>query len=49
MMFVEVTNIRTNDQNDSSEFEGLLHKMVSKIPFMILDICDINVNGERKL
>ena len=28
-VFFAVTNIRTDVQNDSSEFEGLLHKMVS--------------------
>ena len=27
--FFSVTNIGTNVQNDSSEFEGLLHEMVS--------------------
>ena len=30
----EVTNIRTNVQNDYSEFEGLLHEMVFKKPFI---------------
>ena len=47
--FFGVTNIRTNVQNDSSYFEGLLHKMVSKKHFMIQEICYINGNGERKL
>ena len=28
-VFFSVTNIRTNVQNDSSEFEGLLREMVS--------------------
>ena len=44
-----VTIIGTNVQNDSSEFEGLLHKMVSKKPFMSQLICYINGDGERKL
>ena len=48
-IFFEVTNIRKNVQNDSSEFEGLLHKMVSKKPFVIQVICYINGNGEIKL
>ena len=48
-MFSGVTNIRTNVQNDSSEFEMLLQKMVSKKPFMSQEICYINGNGERKL
>ena len=47
--FFGVTNIRTNVQHDSSYFERLLHKMVSKKLFMRQDICYINVNGERKL
>ena len=48
-MFFGVTNIRTNFQNNSSEFEWLLHKMVSKKHFMSQEICYINVNGERNL
>ena len=32
-VFFSVTNIRTNVQNDSSEFEGLIHKIVSQKPF----------------
>ena len=48
-MFFEVTNIRTNVQNDSSEFEGLLRKMMPKKPFMSQVICYINGNGEGKL
>ena len=31
--FFGVTNVRTNVQNDSSEFEELLQEMVSKKPF----------------
>ena len=45
----EVTNIRTYVQNDSSEFEGLLNKMVSKKPFMSQVVCYINGNGEKHL
>ena len=48
-VFFSVSNIRTNFQNDSSEFEGLLHEMVSKKPFIIRVICYINGNGKRKL
>ena len=33
-MLFGVANIRKNVQNDSSEFGGFLHKMVSKKPFM---------------
>ena len=28
-VFFSITNIRTNVQNESSEFEGIIHKMVS--------------------
>ena len=48
-MFFKFTNIRTNSQNDYSEFEGLLHEMVSKKHFMSQVICYINGGGERKL
>ena len=48
-IFFEVSNIRTNVQNDSSEFEGLLHKMVSQKPFINQDICHVNLNGERSI
>ena len=47
-MIFRVNNIKTNIQNDSSEFEGLLHEMVAKKPFMIQEICYINGNGKRK-
>ena len=33
-MFFRVTNIRKKFQNNSPYFEGLLHEMVSKKPFM---------------
>ena len=36
-------------QNDSSEFEGLIHEMMSKEPFINEDISYINLDGERKL
>ena len=48
-MYFEVTNIRINVQNDSLEFEGLLHEMASNKPFTSQDICYINGNGEIKL
>ena len=48
-IYFGVTNTKTNIQNGSPEFEGLLHKIVSKKPFMIHEICCINGNGERKL
>ena len=47
--FYEATNIRENVQNDSSEFEGLLHEMMSKEPFINQEISYINFDGERKL
>ena len=48
-MFFAVTNIRINVQNDSSEFKGLIHKMVSEKTFISQEICHINGNGERKM
>ena len=48
-MFFEVTNIRTDVQNHSSESEGLIHKMAPKKPFISQDKCYINGNGEGKL
>ena len=48
-IFFGVTNIRKNIQNDSLEFEALLHKMVSMKHFMSQEICYINGNDERKL
>ena len=44
-----VTIIRKNVQNYYSEFEGLLHKMVSQRPFIIQEICHINFYGERSI
>ena len=46
-VFFSVTNIRTNVQNCSSDFEGLLHKMMSHKPSINLEICHINLNGEK--
>ena len=48
-MFSEVTNIRINPQKYSSEFEGILYKMVPKKPFMSQEICYINGNCKREL
>ena len=48
-MFFGVTNIMENVQNYSSEFEGLLHEIVSKKPFTRQEICYNNGNGERNL
>ena len=48
-MFFEVTNIRGGNQHDFSEFGGLLHKIVTKKPFMSQEICYINGNGKIKL
>ena len=47
--FFEATNIRKSVQNDSSEFEGLLHKMVSQKTFISQEMCHINLNGERSI
>ena len=47
--FFESTNIMKNVQNDSSRFEGSLHEMVSKKPFMNQEISYMNGNGEMKL
>ena len=47
-MFFRGTNMRTNIQNDSSEFEGLLQKMLPKETFIIPEICYINMNDEKK-
>ena len=48
-VFFAVTNISTNVQNDSSEFEGLLQEMVSQKPFINQEICHINLNGEKNI
>ena len=49
MIYFSVTNIRTNVQNYSSEFERLLHKILSQKPFISQEICHINFNGERSI
>ena len=47
--FFKVTNIRKNVQNYSSEFDGLIHKMVSKEPFINQEIIYINGKDELEL
>ena len=44
-----VTNIRTNVQNDSSEFQGLIHDMVSLQLFSNQEICHIDFNGGKSI
>ena len=46
-VFFLVTNIRTNVQNGSSDFEGIIHEMVSHKPFSNQEICHIDLNGEK--
>ena len=46
-VFFLVTNIRTNVQEDSSEFEAIIHKMVSLKLFSNQEICHIDLNGEK--
>ena len=48
-VFFPVTNIRKNVQNDSSEFEGIIHEMVSWKPFSNQEICHSNVNDEKSI
>ena len=43
------SHLSENVQNDSSEFEGLIHEMMSKEYFIRRDISYINLDGERKL
>ena len=45
--FFSVTNIRTNVHNDSSYFEGLIHKMVSHKSFSNQEMCHINFISEK--
>ena len=47
-MFFLVTNIRKNVQENSSEFEGIIHKMVSLKIFSNQYICHIDLNGEKE-
>ena len=44
-----VTNIRTNVQNYSSDFEELIHKMVSLKLFSNQEICHIDYNDEKRI
>ena len=46
-MCFSVTNIKANVQNDSSEFEGLLHEMVSQKHLINQEICHINLNAKE--
>ena len=41
-MFFEVTNIRTNVQNNSLDFEGLLHEIAQKKLFMSQEMAKEN-------
>ena len=45
---VLITNIRTNVQEDSSEFEALTQEMISSELFSNQEICHIDLNGEKK-
>ena len=42
-----ITNIRTNVQEDSSEFEALIQEMISSELFSNQEICHIDLNGEK--
>ena len=42
-----LTNIRTNDQEDSSEFEALIQEMITSELFSNQEICHIDLNGEK--
>ena len=43
-----LTNIRTNVQQDSSEFEELIQEMISSEIFSNQEICHIDLNGKKK-
>ena len=43
-----ITNIRTNIQEYSSEFEGIIQEMISFKLFSNQEICRIDLNGEKK-
>ena len=47
--FFQVSNIKKNVQNDSSEIEDLLHEMVSKKKVMNKDNSDMNGNDKMKI
>ena len=42
-------NIRTNVQEDSSEFEALIQEMISSEIFSNQEICHIYLNGEKRI
>ena len=42
-----ITNIRTNVQEDSSEFEALIQDIISSELFRNQYICHIDLNGEK--
>ena len=44
---VLITNIRTNVQEDSSEFEALIHEMISFELFSNQEICHIGLNVKK--
>ena len=44
-----LTNIRTNVQEDSSEFEALIQEMISSELFSNQEICHIDLNGETRI
>ena len=46
-VFFSVNNIMTNFQNDSSEFKGIIHEVVSQKPFSNQEMCHINFIGEK--
>ena len=48
-VFFLVTNIRTNVQENSSEFEGLIHEMVSLKLFSNQEVCHIDLNVEKRI
>ena len=43
-----ITNIRTNVQEDSSEFEVLIHEILSFELFSNQETCHIDFNGEKE-
>ena len=49
MICFSVTNIKTNVQNDSSEFEGIIHEILSQKPFINQYICHLNLDGEKSI
>ena len=43
-----ITNIRTNVQEYSSEFEALIHEIISFELFSNQEICHIDLNGKKE-